>query len=88
MQQDSEDIHGDGLSVKEQDAKILVDNMRKAVLKETLQILSLHCPQVHCKNSTSKRDLIDWLKSTNARRDYIFYSNNGLKALIRKKILS
>ena len=78
---------GDGQKIEWDDAKEIVEDMRKQVLKKALGILAghiQHVPQSHRKSPT-KKDLIYWLQCNNEKRNYIFYSSTGLKALISKR---
>ena len=78
---------GDGHKIEWDDAKEIVEDMRKQVLKKALGIFAghiQHVPQSHRKSPT-KKDLIYWLQCNNEKRNYIFYSSTGLKALISKR---
>ena len=65
-----------------------MSNLSNGILKNALQILFEHCPQAHRKSSATKKDLIDWLQCSNPKRDYIFFSSAGLKALMNTKGIS
>ena len=78
-----------GCTVDKDDAKEIVDELRRVVVKKAIEILEEAVPEAHRKkNSNRKEFLINWLQWTNTKRWLLLYNVAGLKMLMNKKGIS
>ena len=87
--QTTQDLDAEGAVVaSETEAKKIVAGMRSQARREALKILALQVEHEPFRSKPSAKDLTLWLQKTNSTRDYLFYKNAGLKALVKARSLT
>ena len=81
--------HTDGMFfLNENDAASEFNRWSTGAKKSALKFLKLHVHSDHLKKSVGYKDVVKWLQSPNAVRNYLFYTSKGLKALMSARKLT